>query len=119
MSRKYVYSLLAAPFLLALIALAVTPANTRATFFTEFEHRTKKMLGIELPSYDELGPDGLEVEKHASDEDDDDDDVGPAEETEETEEASTEAVDSNDSELGEEEVSTDERSTDEVTTEAS
>lgn len=73
MSRKYVYGLLALPVVVALVALAITPEETRATFFTEFKHRTRLMMGFEPDAYvdDDLGPSSEDMGISEQDLDDD------------------------------------------------
>ena len=88
MQRKYVYGLLALPVVLFLALLAIMPGETRATFFTEFRHRARLMMGFEPETYsDEQGLRSEHPEEYghqfdedgedsAAEGDDDDDEVG-------------------------------------------
>lgn len=59
MQRRHVYLLLAAPLLILAVVLLILPAETRSTFFSEFQHRTKLMFGYEPPPF--TGEDGKEL----------------------------------------------------------
>lgn len=61
MNRKLAYGLLTLPFILILVILGIMPAETRSTFFTEFGHRTRLMMGYEPEQYGD-GEQGLRSE---------------------------------------------------------
>lgn len=63
MKRKYVYALLATPFLLALICLFVLPSSTREIFLYEFKHKAQALMGYEAePVMGADGSSGLRIE---------------------------------------------------------
>ena len=61
MKRKYVYGLLALPILVFGVYLVTLPSVTRATFITEFKHRTAALFGFEKKPSE--GPQGLRSER--------------------------------------------------------
>lgn len=59
--KKAIYCLIALPFVVLVIYLAVIPSSTRKTFMTEFRHRTATLFGLEPEPKD--GPKGLRIER--------------------------------------------------------
>lgn len=71
MNRKYLYALLATPFLLAIIGLLVLPSSTREMFLYEFKHAlmgydpedvkgADGSSGLRIEHPEEYGPQGGE-----------------------------------------------------------
>lgn len=59
--KKAIYCLIALPFVVFAIYLAVIPSATRNAFMMEFRHRTAALFGIEPEPKD--GPQGLRIER--------------------------------------------------------
>ena len=59
--KKAIYCLIALPFVVLVIYLAVIPSTTRKAFILEFRHRTAALFGMEPEPKD--GPKGLRIER--------------------------------------------------------